>query len=48
MHSGDNKYVLSLDIGTTNIRAHVYNKDARVIGSAQDQVNKKIELITKF
>lgn len=26
------KYVLSLDIGTSNIRCHVYNRNAEVCG----------------
>ncbi|CAD5116473.1 DgyrCDS5356 [Dimorphilus gyrociliatus] len=38
MQSEEKKYILSLDIGTTNIRAHVYNKDARVIGQDQDKI----------
>lgn len=40
MDSNENSYVLSLDIGTTNIRAYIYDKDANVIGQSQDQVTK--------
>lgn len=32
------KYVLSVDIGTTSIRCHIYNKAAKLMGKCQEKV----------
>lgn len=32
------QYVLAIDVGTTNIRAHVYDKKAKIVGQATQQV----------
>ncbi|KAG7301559.1 hypothetical protein JYU34_014527 [Plutella xylostella] len=34
----EEKYILSLDIGTTTIRSYIYNSRAEVVGKAVDQV----------
>lgn len=35
----EEKYILSLDIGTTTIRSYIYNSRAEVVGKAVDQVH---------
>ena len=32
------KYVLSVDIGTTSLRCHIYNKDAKLMGKGQEKM----------
>ncbi|RWS05596.1 putative glycerol kinase 5-like protein [Dinothrombium tinctorium] len=34
----DEQFILALDIGTTNIRAHVYNKFASIVGEASESI----------
>ena len=38
-------YILVLDIGSTTIRAHVYNKQGRIIGASNIQVCVYINLL---
>lgn len=32
------KYILSVDIGTTSLRCHVYNQDAKLVGKSQEKM----------
>lgn len=32
------KYVLSVDIGTTSLRCHIYNQQARLMGKSQEKM----------
>jgi len=34
----DEKYVLSVDVGTTSLRCHIYNRDAKLIGQSQEKM----------
>ena len=36
-----NKAVLSLDVGTTTVKAIVISKDGRILGKSQEKVNCK-------
>lgn len=33
------KFILVADIGTTNIRCHIYNKAAQIVAQAEQEVN---------
>ena len=32
------KYVLSVDIGTTSLRCHIYSKEAKLMGKSQEKM----------
>lgn len=32
------KYVLSADIGTTSLRCHIYNQEAKLMGKSQEKM----------
>lgn len=38
----EEKYILSLDIGTTTIRSFIYNSRAEIVDKAINQASKKI------
>jgi putative glycerol kinase 5 len=38
MSDQQEKYVLSIDVGTTSLRSHIYNKDAKLMGKAQQMM----------
>ena len=37
--TGEVKYILSADIGTTSSRCHIYNQKAELIGKAQEKMH---------
>ena len=39
------KYVLALDVGTTTLRAHIYDKDAQIIGTGVCKVINMVIII---
>lgn len=39
MTADQNKYVLSVDIGTTSLRCHIYNQDAKLMGKSQEAMH---------
>lgn len=40
----EEKYILTLDIGTTTIRSFIYNSRAEAVGKAIDQVSGSISI----
>lgn len=38
----EEKYILSLDIGTTTIRSFIYNSRAEIVAKAINEASKKI------
>lgn len=36
--NANNPYIVAVDIGTSSVRAHVYNADAKVIATASRRV----------
>ena len=49
VRESDEKYVMSLDVGTTTIRSMVYNKAGVVMGTAATPVRySKVSMIIKI
>lgn len=44
----EEKYILTLDIGTSTIRSFIYNSKAETVGKAVDQVNRNISKYTNI
>lgn len=36
--SGNHKYILAVDVGTTTIRCHIYNERAELISQGEEKV----------
>lgn len=44
----EEKYILTLDIGTTTIRSYIYNSRVETVGKAVDQVNNYLFLFYRL
>ena len=42
------QYIVSLDVGTTTLRAHIYDKDTKIIGRGSCAVRNLTEYIEMF
>lgn len=45
---GTKKFVLALDIGTTNVKCFIYDRDLQVVGRTVHQVNTNYYVFTYY